>query len=330
MSGGEYISLGHEEQKDLVVVLRHLRKTGLVSSIALWGRSMGAATAILRAAKDHCIAACVLDSPFGNLRQLMEEVVGRTLHLPSFLADMAIETVRSEVCARASFDLNDVAPLSSAPKANCPAFFGAALDDELVLPHHTKDLHAAWGGDACMHMFKGGHNGERPRWYINHAVEFLVNNFQSWAGGYETIPLNTHREALPCSIPPRLHAQSSSASDLACLAEDAWLKMQLQCSSSASDSLCLAEGSESNQVGKSDLFSGRVAESDPGPEASSHRNKLKNAAQRIEFVSSSKGSPVSNQRTFPESFPHRNFAHSSSASDLAALLEENPARADTS
>merc|ERR1712118_655786 len=109
-------------------------------------------------------------------------------------------------------------------------------------------------------------------------------------------------------IPPRLHAQSSSASD----------------------SLCLAEGSESNQVGKSDLFSGRVAESDPGPKASSHRNKLKNAAQRIEFVSSSKGSPVSNQRTFPESFPHRNFAHSSSASDLAALLEENPARADTS
>merc|ERR1711869_147030 len=90
------------------------------------------------------------------------------------------------------------------------------------------------------------------------------------------------------SIPPRLHAQSSSASDLACLAEDAWLKMQLQCSSSASDSLCLAEGSESNQVGKSDLFSGRVAESDPGPEASSHRNKLKNAAQSLNLTAHQK------------------------------------------
>ena len=35
------------QEKDLRVVLKHLRASGSVASIGLWGRSMGAATAIL-------------------------------------------------------------------------------------------------------------------------------------------------------------------------------------------------------------------------------------------------------------------------------------------
>lgn len=38
-----------------------------VYSIGLWGRSMGASTSILYAAKDTSISALCLDSPFYNL-----------------------------------------------------------------------------------------------------------------------------------------------------------------------------------------------------------------------------------------------------------------------
>lgn len=58
-------------------VIEHLRKSGQVSSIALWGRSMGAATALLHGDRDPSIAALVLDSAFADLPQLAEEMVER-------------------------------------------------------------------------------------------------------------------------------------------------------------------------------------------------------------------------------------------------------------
>ena len=48
-SEGEYISLGWYEREDVLTVTNHLRETGRVSTIGLWGRSMGAATALLHA-----------------------------------------------------------------------------------------------------------------------------------------------------------------------------------------------------------------------------------------------------------------------------------------
>lgn len=52
LSEGEYISLGVHESDDLEVVVNYLRNSGKVSQIGLWGRSMGAVTALLYGAKD--------------------------------------------------------------------------------------------------------------------------------------------------------------------------------------------------------------------------------------------------------------------------------------
>lgn len=41
-SDGEHVSLGYYEREDLMCVVAHLRATDVVSTIALWGRSMGA------------------------------------------------------------------------------------------------------------------------------------------------------------------------------------------------------------------------------------------------------------------------------------------------
>ena len=48
-SQGEYISLGWYEREDVEVVIEHLNATGSVSKIGIWGRSMGAVTALLYA-----------------------------------------------------------------------------------------------------------------------------------------------------------------------------------------------------------------------------------------------------------------------------------------
>lgn len=44
----------------------------------LWGRSMGAATAIMYGASDPSIAGMILDSPFTSLKQLSKELVNST------------------------------------------------------------------------------------------------------------------------------------------------------------------------------------------------------------------------------------------------------------
>ena len=48
-SEGEYISLGHYEQDEINVLVDFLRSARKVSTVALWGRSMGAATSLLHA-----------------------------------------------------------------------------------------------------------------------------------------------------------------------------------------------------------------------------------------------------------------------------------------
>ena len=59
LSDGEYVSLGAYEKDDLKTVIDYLREEGFTSSIALWGRSMGAATALLHGERDPSIAGMV-------------------------------------------------------------------------------------------------------------------------------------------------------------------------------------------------------------------------------------------------------------------------------
>ena len=53
------MTLGWREQDDLALAIKHLRELGTVSTIGLWGRSMGAVTALLYSQKDPSIAGVV-------------------------------------------------------------------------------------------------------------------------------------------------------------------------------------------------------------------------------------------------------------------------------
>jgi len=174
-SEGEYISLGFHEQLDLSVAIDHLRSLDCVSSVGLWGRSMGAATTVLRASEDPTIAACVMDSPFSSLRQVAEELVlGGGVAVPQFMLSMALRVISGEVESRAGFCLDDLEIIDKAPDAVSPALFAVAMDDKFVLPHHGQDLHNSWGGEERkLVMLDGGHNGTRPPTFVKEATEFL-------------------------------------------------------------------------------------------------------------------------------------------------------------
>lgn len=121
-------------------VIEFLRAGGTTSTIALWGRSMGAATALLHGERDPSIAAMVLDSTFSSLVTLAEEMVemGRKqgLFAPGFLVRIALQFVRSSVQKTAGFDIKTLTPIDSAEKCFIPALLIAAEDDHFVCKSH--------------------------------------------------------------------------------------------------------------------------------------------------------------------------------------------------
>lgn len=126
MSGGEYISLGWWERDDLNMIVEYLRKDRRVSTIGLWGRSMGAVTSLLHGDRDPSIAGMVLDSPFSNMKVLVGELAKQYTKIPSLLVSGALKLVRSTVKSKANFDLFDLSPIDHVNQCFIPALFAIA------------------------------------------------------------------------------------------------------------------------------------------------------------------------------------------------------------
>lgn len=109
LSEGEYISLGYYEKEDIKVLVEHLRERELTTRIALWGRSMGAATALQYAATDPSLACIVCDSVFSSLQTLASELVGHFgIDVPGLMIKIVFNMVRNSVKKRAKFDIKYV------------------------------------------------------------------------------------------------------------------------------------------------------------------------------------------------------------------------------
>jgi len=183
LSEGEYVSLGHYEKDDLQAVVAHLRESGAASTIALWGRSMGAATALLHGHRDPSIAAMVLDSPFASLKQLARELVAKGkqasgYNVPDFVVSVAISWVTSSVQKKAAFDMNKLTPIADVDKCFIPALFVAGRQDDFIAPHHAQDIHDQYAGDKNISLVVGQHNSPRPGWWKDSAAIFLRQYMQ--------------------------------------------------------------------------------------------------------------------------------------------------------
>lgn len=85
-SGGEYVTLGVLEQKDLISTVSYVAGRADVASgrIGVLGISMGGATAILAAAQDQRIKAVVDDCGFSDAPRVIAASFEHFIHLPAF------------------------------------------------------------------------------------------------------------------------------------------------------------------------------------------------------------------------------------------------------
>lgn len=175
LSEGEYVTLGANEVEDLQCLVDFIRAGGHTSSIALWGRSMGAVTSLLFSGRDPSIAGVVLDSPFSKLTDLMVELVDeQKVPLGRYIGGAALKLMRRSVKKRAGFDIAAISPIDSVDRTFVPALFAHALGDTFVKPHHSVRLHERYAGDKSLVQFKGDHNSPRPRSFYQSVELFLA------------------------------------------------------------------------------------------------------------------------------------------------------------
>ena len=181
-SEGEYISLGHYEKEDVNCVIEYLYKSKKVSKIGLWGRSMGAATAIMYASENpKKISALILDSSFYSLSLLIRELVNSRINIPDFIFEKILKNIKKTVKEKAGFDLDEIEPYLYARKCYVPAFFCHGKDDNFVYPHHCIDLFNDYKSFYKLKNFvKGNHNSTRPKEFKKKASEFLCDYLKDY------------------------------------------------------------------------------------------------------------------------------------------------------
>ncbi|GFH14895.1 hydrolase_4 domain-containing protein, partial [Haematococcus lacustris] len=153
---------------DVEVAVQHLRGSGLVSTLGLWGRSMGAVTALMYSARDPSIAGVVVDSPFAKLTDLMMEIVEeQQLPIPRMLTQGALFVMR-----------HSVSPVDLVASSFTPALFGHAKDDTFIRMHHSERLYEAYAGDKNFIKVDGDHNSRRPEFFYQSVAIFFHNTLK--------------------------------------------------------------------------------------------------------------------------------------------------------
>ncbi|KAH7648540.1 hypothetical protein FG379_000565 [Cryptosporidium bovis] len=195
LSDGEYISLGYHEKDDLSILIEYLRKSKRCCSVGIWGRSMGAATALMYSGVekgDGFLRGVVIDSSFCSLRQLCHELVHHYVPLlPNFLVDSALALLRKTINEKAKVNIDDIAPLKSVSNGRVPALFISGISDTLVNSNHSKTLHDNYGGEKMLMIIPGNHNSERPKFVKASIVIFFYTIFKCFNSTKSSISLQT-------------------------------------------------------------------------------------------------------------------------------------------
>eukprot|EP00240_Pyramimonas_obovata_P006198 CAMPEP_0118938642 /NCGR_PEP_ID=MMETSP1169-20130426/26613_1 /TAXON_ID=36882 /ORGANISM="Pyramimonas obovata, Strain CCMP722" /LENGTH=317 /DNA_ID=CAMNT_0006882645 /DNA_START=269 /DNA_END=1219 /DNA_ORIENTATION=- len=175
LSEGDYITLGGQETDDLATLVNHVVMNLGVRQVALWGRSMGAATCLRYCGMaGRRVAAVAADSSYTSVPALLQHIGSRHLQY-NVLTKAIFSMLKKSVKSRTGVDLTDVDVLAAVGSDGVPpAVFGFAQSDDLVPPEHTCQLHAKY-----MSPFKqlvpceGEHNSNHCA-FVAAAADFLV------------------------------------------------------------------------------------------------------------------------------------------------------------
>ena len=171
-SGGDYVSLGYYESKDVSFLIQQLMITLNLGPFVIWGRSMGAISSIMA---DHSnVKGIIADSTFSSLTDLCYSIAV-DFGVPKVFISPLIWWLKLSIKDIAGFDINNVIPIEYARQPRrAPLVLGHAIDDKFIPFTQGKQVVEAYSNKDKLFMeFDGGHNGNRPSKWYNACYNFI-------------------------------------------------------------------------------------------------------------------------------------------------------------
>ena len=158
------------ERNDLHSVCEWAERNGL-GPISLYGRSMGAATAVSSIPLLPHVRAMVSDSSFSCLAKVVSGKCGQWV----------ANSIDKQFRLITGFSLEDAGPLkvlASCDRSSLPpALFISPFRDDVIPPAHSAELQKEYGHNSCYQQFHGEHASERPKDTMVAVYRFLSSAF---------------------------------------------------------------------------------------------------------------------------------------------------------
>ena len=176
--GMPFYSMGYHERKDLRAAVDYVANRDGVQSIAVFGISMGAVTAISGMAEDSRIAAGIFNSPFKNAEDQFGDLAWRDYKLPHYPL-LPVVVALSQWRSQADFD-EVAAEHRIAEISPRPVFVMHGKGDTYVQVHHGQTVFGAakapkqsWFSDSPDHVYEWNWNREEAE---RRVLTFLREN----------------------------------------------------------------------------------------------------------------------------------------------------------
>lgn len=180
LSSGKYITLGVNESAQTIQAVKWLRSKGY-QKIVLWGKSMGAASAIFASKALPELSGLVLDSPFLNLEQTLLNVANQTSSLPQFCLKGGLLLLRKTIQKEAGFDISEVNPGEAASDIKVPTYLLVGQRDQTVLLDDIRRLHSNLKGEKHLRIIEEAQHGDSRADYphvLKEVQQFLIDKFE--------------------------------------------------------------------------------------------------------------------------------------------------------
>jgi alpha-beta hydrolase superfamily lysophospholipase len=172
-SDGRTCTYGWRERADALGAARLASALVPDLPVALYGRSLGASTALLAASETRGVNvdAVIADSPFASLAELIA-ARRSDMGVPAWPFEGALFAI---LRWRGGFDPRDLDITRAASRVTVPVLFLHGTEDSVVPPEHSERLANRLAGPWEIELLEGlGHNGERPPEVTDRVVSFLV------------------------------------------------------------------------------------------------------------------------------------------------------------
>lgn len=177
-SDGDFLTLGIEESKDIREIVSFLLSEYRLNKLALWGRSMGAVSALLYL--ENCPLKpvfLVLDTPFYNLDKTVIRFIEGKLGLPPFLTKIVLNLVRGKVVEETGVDVFGMNIKRKAIEANVPACLIASRNDEMVAYEDFIALKNNYSGPIVLFETEKSHAEGREAVILTKAAKLMIERF---------------------------------------------------------------------------------------------------------------------------------------------------------